>query len=187
MKAIRLPLVYYNSIVTNSLYGLFGLLVLLGCFAILHGGDPRARWIIWLWIIGVGSQMIPVIQRIFDRSPQFTITTLSVIDHARRAREIFWVDVKEASLRDNRTGTYICLELIDAEKYLSQLSPLQRRCGMAVVGTKLDLLGFLPVQRRLKKRSKAFALDFTGVKADSNEVLAPIQSLISRARENAPQ
>ncbi|TVT43458.1 hypothetical protein FNT36_05060 [Hymenobacter setariae] len=187
MKAIRLPLVYYNSIVANSLYGLFGLLILLGCFAILHGGDPRARWIVWLWIIGLGNQVLPVIWRIFDRTPQFTITISSVIDHARRAREIFWIDVKEASLWDNRDGTYIFLEIINAEKYLSQLSPLQRRRGMTSVGKKLDLLGFLPMQRRLKKCSKAFALDFTGVKADSNEVLAIIQSLISQARENAPQ
>jgi hypothetical protein len=187
MKAVRLPLVYYNSTVANSLYGLFGLLVLLGCFAILRGGDTRAHWIVWLWVIGIASQMLPVIWRIFDRTPQFTITTISVIDHVRNAREIFWVDVKQASLRDSRDGTYVCLELIDAEKYLSQLSPSQRRRGMASVGTKLDLLSFLPMQRRLKKCSKAFALDFTGVKADSNEVLATIQSLISQARENAPQ
>jgi hypothetical protein len=187
MKAVRLPLVYHNSIVTNSLYGLVGLLVLLGCFAVLLGGDTRARWIVWLWIIGIGSRLMPVIRRLFDRTPQFTITTLSVIDHARRAREIFWVDVKAATLRDNRDGTYICLELIDAEKYLSQLSPLQRRRGMASVEKKLDLLGFLPMQRRLKKCSKAFALDFTGVKADTNEALATIRSLISQARENAPK
>jgi hypothetical protein len=187
MKALRLPLVYYNSVVANALYALFGLLLLIGCAVVLRSDDTRGHWVVWLWIVGIGSQMVPVIRRIADSTPQFTITSLSVIDHARRAREIFWTDIKGVSLRDHRDGTYLCLEPVDAEKYLSQLSPLQRRRALASVHARVDLFGFLPVKRRLKKCSKAFALDFTGVKADANEVLATIQLLISRARENAPQ
>jgi len=187
MKAVRLPLVYHNSIVTNSLYALFGLVLLIGCAAILRSDDTRGHWVVWLWIVGIGSQMVSVIRRLVDRTPQFTMTSLSVIDHTRRAREIFWVDIKGVSLRDHRYGTYVCLEPVDAEKYLSQLSPLQRRRALASVEASVDLFGFLPVKRRLKKCSKAFALDFTGVKADANEVLTTIQSLISQARENAPQ
>ena len=162
----------------------FGLLLILGCSAILNNGDRRAHWIVWLWIVGIGWQMLPVAQRLFDRTPQLTITSTSVIKHMRREREIFWVDVKEASLWSNRTGTFICLELINTEKYLNQLSHLQRRLGMASVGTRLDLFGFLPIQRRLKKCSKVFALDLTGLKADTDEALAAVQLLIRQAREN---
>ncbi len=187
MKAVRLPLVYHNSIASNSLYALFGLLMLIGCAVVLRSDDTRGHWVVWLWIIGVGSQMVPVIRRLVDRTPQFTLTSLSVIDHARRAREIFWADIKSVSLRDYRDGTYLCLEPIDAEKYLRQLSPFQRRRALASVHARVDLFGFLPVKRRLKKCSKAFALNFTGVKADANEVLVTIQSLISRARENVTQ
>lgn len=182
VKALRLPLVYHNSVLANSVFLLFGLLLLLGCFPILNNGDGRGHWIAWLWVVGVGGQMVPVAKRLFDRTPQLTITSTSVTKHSRQDSEIFWVDIKAASLWSDRTGTFICLELVNAEKYLSQLSPLQRRRGMASVGTRLDLLGFLPVKRHLKKCSKVFALDLTGLKANTDELLATVQSLIMQTR-----
>jgi hypothetical protein len=142
---------------------------------------------VWLWVIGIGWQMVPAARSLFDRTPQLTITNASVTKHRHREREIFWVDVKAATLWSDRTGTFICLEVIDAEKYLSQLSPLQRRQGMASVGTRLDLFSFLPINRRLKKCSKVFALDLSGLRADTDEVFAAIQSLIEQARGSAPK
>ncbi|WP_223649161.1 STM3941 family protein [Hymenobacter psoromatis] len=158
---LALPQSYHNSKTKAAGLLLLSLLFVSGGALIVWKGDTEDHWIGGLlmafFIVGV----VVFARQFLDQAPRLTLTATGMTDRSLKLGEIPWRDIEGAYLRSVylrsvRGSEFICLQLRNTDDYLARLSPMMRR----LLGTN-TALGFTPI-----------SLNLTGLKADTNEILA---------------
>ena len=122
----------------------------------------------WECTVFFGCTALVFVRQLSDRRPRITIDEKGILDRTLRMGVIEWNDIDGAYLKRMPGATFICLQLRDAKKYTSRLSPRVQR----VVALN-EKLGATPV-----------SLNLTGVEAKPQEVLDLIETQV-RARWGA--
>lgn len=122
-------------------------------------GDAAAGW---ASIIFFGSCAVVFLKHLLDSRPRIIIDDLGIFDRTLGIGVISWTDIQGAYLRSICGNEFICLDLRNAENYLSQSSPVKR----ALAGTN-RVWGFTSI-----------SLNLCGVAAESNDVLELIRRRI---------
>ena len=122
----------------------------------------------WECTIFFGGVALVFTRQLSDRRPRITIDEKGILDRTLRMGVVEWNDIDGAYLKRMPGATFICLQLRDAKKYTSRLSPRVQR----VVALN-EKLGATPV-----------SLNLTGVDAKPQDILDLIETQV-RARWQA--
>lgn len=151
-----LPQTYYFSQKKVALFLLLALLLAAGSGVAALDSNTDERWLWWAGTGLFGWASVVFIRQMFDRSPRLIITSTGITDHTLPVGEIRWADISDSTLTTDEGNAYINLYLLNREKYLTHLSPLQ--------------------QRLLGRRGAVLVLNLTNLNADAVEVLATVQA-----------
>ncbi len=159
-------LVIKNSRIENSL-----LLVMVVVFAVAGAwmgleGEPLG----WMAMLLFGSG-IPVFGwRLISGRPRLILDERGVIDSTLGVGRIEWRDIRSAQVRSIKGNFFICLGLVDSEKYLARLSGVKRSLARANRG-----LGFSDLN-----------LNLSGVDANTHQILELVRKRSELARQRQP-
>ena len=170
---MELPRFYYNSRPLAALY-LFVVLLwfvvssFMTCL-ISANGLVSLPWFVWGFLLFFSSSSILfgifvfiLGQRVFLSHPRLKISNTGITDYTQKIGEILWSDIDSAYLRSAGHSTFICLKLRDLNKYLVKIPRLSKWLNLPN-----RTLGFTPI-----------TLNLSGVKADSQEILTTIKTLV---------
>ena len=129
-----------------------------GIFLIIKG---EAVLIGWASIIFFGGGIPLFLWQLMDSRPRLIIDDEGVYDRTLKIGKISWEDVEGGYVKNISGSNFICLELKNEEKYLSQLNSI----GKAAVSANVKL-GFTPI-----------SLNLSGISEDPYEILNLILKL----------
>jgi hypothetical protein len=112
----------------TKLLGLLGLtcvMVVASYFCTTIPGLP-ARLIGWIGISFFGLGFIAIPARLLRPGPQVVINDEGIEDHRLKAGVIRWQDIRSLSIGSVNSARFLCIELMEAEKYLSRLPRWKR-------------------------------------------------------------
>lgn len=156
-------------------------MLLLGSLAFVAGGVfilgmPPSRGesvqeqqtIGWGCIIFFGGCGLVGVWQLIDLRPRLIIDDDGIYDRTLGVGRIPWEEIQGAYLLTVSGHDFICLELLDADRYLQRTNPVKR----ALAGAK-TALGFAPI-----------SLNLSCVAADSRDILELILKRIHLPGEN---
>jgi hypothetical protein len=111
----------------------------------------------WVSIAFFGSGALIFIWQIFDSRPRLIIDSEGITDRTLGVGKIVWADIEDASIKSIQGTDFICLKLVDPEKYLGRLSKVGR--------------GIVDINRSLGFTESN--LNLSGVQANTQEVFEP--------------
>ena len=149
-----------------KLLGLFGLTCIMvgASYFCTTLPDPLPRVFGWIGVafFGLGFVAFPVM--FFRTGPQVVVDDQGIEDRRMKIGVIPWQDIRSLSIGSVNSAKFLCVDLVDPEKYLSRLPPWKRRLAAAN-----EALGF-----------SALSISFAGLSPGLNEVWAYVQG---RARQ----
>lgn len=146
------------------------LFVVAGALILATGTTTATRVVGLTNVVFFGGCALIYLSQLRDQRPRIEITEQGIEDRSLKFGVIEWADIRGVALRRQQGATFIGLDLRNADKYTSRLSPLLRR--MVALNASL---GFPPL-----------SLDLTGTAADPEHVEQLLQAeLAVRARDTA--
>jgi hypothetical protein len=141
-------------------------LPLLGCLAFTAGGvfilfaPPRSKELIdvvggWLCTIFFGGGVLIAAWQLFDSRPRIILDDEGIFDRTLGPGKIPWARVEGAYIQSIHGTDFICLQLLDAERHIQNLTVAKR----ALIDLNTSL-GFTPI-----------SLNLSGTTANAAEVL----------------
>lgn len=112
----------------------------------------------WPAIIFFSGCAVIFIQQIVDARPRLVIDNSGIYDRTLRIGVIPWEDITGAYVKHVQNQPFICLNLVDADRYIAKMHPLARALVKANTA-----MGFEPVN-----------LNLSGVQTDPEAVCALI-------------
>jgi len=88
---------------------------------------PFARIAGWSGLVFFGLCFVAIALMAFQRTPQVVISEDGIDDRRWKLGVVPWDDVRDMSMRSMGNNRFICVELVDPEKYLGNLSWWQRK------------------------------------------------------------
>ncbi len=127
------------------------------------------RLVGWVGIVFFGFGFIAFPVMFFRSGPQVVVSDAGIEDRRLKLGLIPWEDIRALSVGSVNSAKFLCIELVDREKYLSRLPGWKLRLAVAN-----EALGFSPL-----------TISFSGLAPGLKEVWAYIQSpgLADRRRE----
>jgi len=106
--------------------------------------DMLARVVGWIGIgfFGLGVIAFPV--RFFRSEPQIVINEEGIDDRRLKIGVIRWADIRSLSIRSLNSVKFLCIELVEPEKYLARLPRWKRSLGWTneILGFPAMTIGF---------------------------------------------
>ncbi len=93
----------------------------------------KSRVVGWIGVcfFGLGFFIIP--RQLFRKGPQFVVDERGLEDRRSRLGLVEWVDILSLSVGEVRQQRFLCLHVVDPEKYLGRLSKAGRIAARANV------------------------------------------------------
>ncbi len=98
----------------------------------------------WMSIIFFGAGIPLFIWQILDNRPRLKIDDTGIADRTLGVGRIAWEDIDGAFVKSIKGNDFICLQLIDSEKYTSKLNSIKKAMTKAN-----EKLGFTPISLNL--------------------------------------
>jgi hypothetical protein len=145
-----------------KLLGLLILAIVLTAVSAWCTAQPQleARLFGWLGVAFFGFGVVVIARQLFRRGPVVALDDLSITDHRSPDGPLFWDQVSSLWVGSVRSSRFLCIELKDAELFVSRWSPRRRALAKAN-----EALGFPPL-----------TISFAGLSPGLDEVLAHIRS-----------
>lgn len=97
--------------------------VVCGSFILLIGGPVLIGWMSIIFF----SAGIPLFTwQIFNRRPRLKIDDTGIEDQTLGVGKIAWEDIRGAFVKTIQGNDFICLKLIDPEKYIGKLNTVKK-------------------------------------------------------------
>lgn len=93
---------------------------------ILNHGNSTDSWIGWMAIIFFGSGIPLFGWQLADSRPRLVIDEQGILDRTLGVGIIPWSEITGAYLRSIQGNSFICLEVLNPERWLERLSPIKR-------------------------------------------------------------
>ena len=102
--------------------------------------DLTAQVFGWIGVAFFGLGFIAIPRQLLRAGPQVVINDEGIDDRRLKLGPIRWDDIRELSIGSVHGAKFLCIELVDRERYLSRLPAWKRRLGAAS-----EALGFPPL------------------------------------------
>lgn len=109
----------------------------------------------WAGILFFGGCALVGARQLIDSRPRLVIDDDGILDRTLGVGRIPWSDIRGAYLRSLHGNDFVCLDLVDAERYLRRTTAIKR----ALAGANAAL-GFTPI-----------SLNLSGAAVDAGDVL----------------
>jgi hypothetical protein len=119
----------------------------------------------WTTIVFFGGCALVFVWQLIDSRPRIIIDDDGIYDRTLGVGRIPWPEIQDAYVRSISGNDFICLELLDAERYVQRTNPVRR----ALAGMN-SALGFTPI-----------TLNISCLAADSNDLLELILKRIHQS------
>ena len=131
-----------------------------GVFIILVDGPA---WVGWMSIVFFGCGGIPVfIWQLIDSRPRLVIDDVGLFDRTLGVGKIPWDEITGAYKKTIQGSAFVCLHLLDPERYVGKLSAVKR----AMLRTN-EKLGFTPI-----------SLNLSGTTVDPDQVVELVLKMV---------
>ena len=134
---------------------------------IIVRGEPGDVWLGWACVVFFGTG-IPIFSwQLLDSRPRLVLDDQGVLDRTLGVGVIPWTEITGAELKSIQGNHFVCLQLRNPDRWLGQLSPLQRamvsaneRLGFSALNLNLGAINADPlvVYELILKRAAAAQL-----------------------------